>query len=656
MTVNLFGNAPASPTQSVPGAPAQGNSPDGVFAGLFAALLPTTSPTGSGQGATGQKTANPAVNPGDAAQDSATGDAGDSQTASVFTPISLVFGKTSGNGSLGKALNGRAAAKKTDSPDSGAITAPGALTVLASNSDPALAAVAAALDAGASKPPESAGNADLPASLTQSDAPAASPQSAAAPADGSAGEVSASGESSTDLPTQNLDATSQVAMGQLTASLQAPDVASLPSPTDSQGWPDPPSSMHAAGRLTSGPKSSTSATAAQEKPALAANGNDGSLVLPTAAAPGVSTSGPALSSLPAASGEAGLPGSALNVAAKTGGAEASAVQSTKPLAFAARLTANATSPAVAVTSPAAAQNAAPATSLPAQPPTQSATSADLDATDQEPASSAQTAALGPDKQTAGRAAGSQDTLSAPDESTAAATKPPQPSSQTGTGSQSESGTEQQATPADQKPQQTSDTPHFDAGANPAAIPNPGTVATPAGRPAPQSPASTAPPQPPDDAPKSAGNSGPVRELALKLPASSGGSGGSASDVEIRVQQNAGQVQVTVRSSDEHLTQNLRDQLGDLVTRLDHSGYSTETWHPGGTAAAGEAVRAGAESASQNFRDNSDRQSQNGSGNDDGNSNQGNQGRRNQGNTPDWDDAIEAGLKGQNGQSQSRRAL
>jgi hypothetical protein len=139
--------------------------------------------------------------------------------------------------------------------------------------------------------------------------------------------------------------------------------------------------------------------------------------------------------------------------------------------------------------------------------------------------------------------------------------------------------------------------------------------------------------------------GPVRELSLTLPNTAADGDKKAGDVEVRVLESAGQVQVTVKTADNQLAQDLRQQLGDLVTRLEHSGYQTETWHPGGTAPALGAANAGAESAWQEFRGGAEHGSSRNSGGGNSPSGQGNSQRRNQQQAaPQWLETLEGSFQ------------
>ena len=67
--------------------------------------------------------------------------------------------------------------------------------------------------------------------------------------------------------------------------------------------------------------------------------------------------------------------------------------------------------------------------------------------------------------------------------------------------------------------------------------------------------------------------GALREVALHL------AGSVDQRVEVRLTERAGELRVSVRTSDSELRQGLRDNLSDLVGRLGETGYRGETWRP-----------------------------------------------------------------------------
>jgi hypothetical protein len=93
----------------------------------------------------------------------------------------------------------------------------------------------------------------------------------------------------------------------------------------------------------------------------------------------------------------------------------------------------------------------------------------------------------------------------------------------------------------------------------------------------------------------------------------------AERVELQVVERAGQVRVAVRSNDAQLTQSLQEQVGELVSRLEQTGFRTESWQPASAAAALDAAAAPAEPRGDtNSREQGEpRQHQPGSPQDDG---------------------------------------
>jgi hypothetical protein len=68
-------------------------------------------------------------------------------------------------------------------------------------------------------------------------------------------------------------------------------------------------------------------------------------------------------------------------------------------------------------------------------------------------------------------------------------------------------------------------------------------------------------------------SGSVRDIAIQLTNKDQGT------VQVRLSERAGELRVSVRTPDVGLSRGLRDGVSELVGRLDHSGYRTETWQP-----------------------------------------------------------------------------
>jgi hypothetical protein len=83
---------------------------------------------------------------------------------------------------------------------------------------------------------------------------------------------------------------------------------------------------------------------------------------------------------------------------------------------------------------------------------------------------------------------------------------------------------------------------------------------------------------------------PLRDLAIRL--SPDGSG----QVDLKIQERAGEVHVAVHSASPELTSDLRQHIGDLVTNLDRSGFRTETYKPTAETSSATASRSAGQSA------------------------------------------------------------
>lgn len=95
-------------------------------------------------------------------------------------------------------------------------------------------------------------------------------------------------------------------------------------------------------------------------------------------------------------------------------------------------------------------------------------------------------------------------------------------------------------------------------------------AAPAQHPAPaEAPAEIARPTMPD-LPLQPAKAGALREITIQLP------GAEAKPVDLHIIEDRGKVHVEVRTSDTQLASSLRDNVGDLVQKLDHSGFRTES--------------------------------------------------------------------------------
>lgn len=69
---------------------------------------------------------------------------------------------------------------------------------------------------------------------------------------------------------------------------------------------------------------------------------------------------------------------------------------------------------------------------------------------------------------------------------------------------------------------------------------------------------------------------PLKQFDIRIPNESGG-------VTVRVQERAGSVEVSVRSSDAQIASSVSETLPDLVQQLDQQGFNAETWTPAGEA-------------------------------------------------------------------------
>jgi hypothetical protein len=70
-------------------------------------------------------------------------------------------------------------------------------------------------------------------------------------------------------------------------------------------------------------------------------------------------------------------------------------------------------------------------------------------------------------------------------------------------------------------------------------------------------------------------------------------------VEVRVSERAGDMRVEVRTPDSGLAGDLREDLPALASKLEHTGFRAETWHPAGTAEQPRTAAAAPGAASQN---------------------------------------------------------
>jgi hypothetical protein len=87
--------------------------------------------------------------------------------------------------------------------------------------------------------------------------------------------------------------------------------------------------------------------------------------------------------------------------------------------------------------------------------------------------------------------------------------------------------------------------------------------------------------------KPASPTAPMKDISVRVESAKG------ENVDIRIVQRAGDLQIAVKSADGDITQGLRHGLSDLSNRLNTSGYDAETWQPGQhTTTAETAAKAG----------------------------------------------------------------
>lgn len=104
---------------------------------------------------------------------------------------------------------------------------------------------------------------------------------------------------------------------------------------------------------------------------------------------------------------------------------------------------------------------------------------------------------------------------------------------------------------------------------------------------------------PDAAPVK--STGPLKELSLQL------SNQNQERVEVRMVERGGELHVAVRTGNADLAHGLREGISDLVSRLEETGFRTDTWRPVHAAGSASAASGPQQSATQ-FRNNSDPQS------------------------------------------------
>jgi hypothetical protein len=122
----------------------------------------------------------------------------------------------------------------------------------------------------------------------------------------------------------------------------------------------------------------------------------------------------------------------------------------------------------------------------------------------------------------------------------------------------------------------------------------------------------------------------AKEISMRLSAE------DSQPVDIKLLDQGGTLRVAVRTPDTDLARNLQSGLSDLVQRLEHKGFETETWSPMGNSGAQVEKNAQANNEDSNSQRNS-RDPRDGA-------QQGNGGQQNQGrNRPKWVAELEQKL-------------
>lgn len=127
---------------------------------------------------------------------------------------------------------------------------------------------------------------------------------------------------------------------------------------------------------------------------------------------------------------------------------------------------------------------------------------------------------------------------------------------------------------------------------------------------------------------------PAKEISVRVPMSD-------ATVDLKVTENAGKVQVSVRSADPELTRSIQSGIGDLVGHLEKKGYETETWVPPERSSAAPTA---AETSSANTESGNSQQRWGGGTQQ---QNDGRQQGQDQGQRPKWLDELEFGFSTEN---------
>lgn len=123
---------------------------------------------------------------------------------------------------------------------------------------------------------------------------------------------------------------------------------------------------------------------------------------------------------------------------------------------------------------------------------------------------------------------------------------------------------------------------------------------------------------------------PAKEISLRIPVTD-------TTVDLKFTDNAGKVQVSVRSADPGLARSMQSGLGDLVDQLEKKGFDAETWVP---TERGPSAAPAANPSSANTDSGSSKQQHGSNAQQQGGGRQHGQG---QGQRPKWVDALEFGF-------------
>ncbi len=136
----------------------------------------------------------------------------------------------------------------------------------------------------------------------------------------------------------------------------------------------------------------------------------------------------------------------------------------------------------------------------------------------------------------------------------------------------------------------------------------------------------------------------LHEVSLVVPGRLSGDGTPGPQVEVRVVERTGEVEVAVRTADSQLNSSLRQDLPQLVSQLSDRGYHAETWQPVAAAAAGDTRTVRTENGSTDTGREGGPFGNSGRGGSDSQRRNANQGQRDQKqNQPEWANTLDFSL-------------